>query len=98
MNGRSVFYFFVAATIPALLFLNVFQSFRYEKLKSEISRLEQEQRELIDSNKRLVTNIAELKSPERIAELAKKDPRLAPLVPSRILKIERNGERSGVGE
>ena len=59
--------------IPALLFANVIQAFRYSQLTSEVSRLEREQRELFEENKRIILAIALLSSPHRIGKLAEEE-------------------------
>ncbi len=66
-----------AALIPALFFLNVWQSFRYSSLKREIARLESVQQDLLERNKRNIAGISVMESPARIEELAKKSLGLA---------------------
>ena len=56
--------------IPALLFANVMQAFRYSQLDREISRLEREAQDLLEENKRIILAIALLSSPQRIGDLA----------------------------
>lgn len=59
------------ATVPALLFLNTWQTFRYDRLRSEVESLEEEQRYWLEENKRLLIGIEVLGSPQRIDELAR---------------------------
>jgi hypothetical protein len=65
------------ALIPALFFVNVWQSFRYSSLKREISRLEAVQQDLIEQNKRSIAGISVLEAPERIEGLAKNSLKLS---------------------
>ncbi len=60
----------IVATIPGVVFLTVRQVYTYEKIDGEVNSLLMEQRELFEQNKRMVTNISILSSPERIDELA----------------------------
>ena len=41
--------------IPAILFAMVWQSYRYSQLEREIARIEQQQYEIIDENRRLIS-------------------------------------------
>jgi hypothetical protein len=67
-------------TVPALVFLNVWEVFRYEELKSTVRSLEAEQKEWLEKNKRMITGLAVLNSPARIDMLAKEE-----------LKLEKTG-------
>jgi cell division protein FtsL len=60
-------------TIPALVFLNVWEVFRFEELKSTVQSLEEEQEEWLEKNKRMITGIAVLNSPARIEMLAEEE-------------------------
>ena len=60
-------------TIPALVFLNVWEVFRFEELKSAVQSLESEQKEWLEKNKRMITGIAVLNSPARIEMLAEEE-------------------------
>ena len=60
----------LVALVPVLLFANVFQAFRYSQLDREVTRMEQEQRDLLEENKRIILAIALLSSPSRIGALA----------------------------
>jgi len=67
-------------TVPALVFLNVWEVFRFEELKSTVQSLEAEQKEWLEKNKRMITGIAVLNSPARIDKLARDE-----------LKLEKTG-------
>lgn len=60
----------IALSIPAVLFLSVYQVYRYQQLEAEVAQLREVQKELFERNKRLIAHIAILESPRRIAELA----------------------------
>ncbi len=59
-----------ALSVPLLLALNVVQAYRYTALKSQLEGLEAEQREWVENNKRLITALSALESPQRIEKLA----------------------------
>jgi hypothetical protein len=59
------------AIIPLLFCANVWQSFRYSSLKREIARLEAVQQDLLEQNKRNITGISVLESPQRIDTLGR---------------------------
>ncbi|MFQ3621325.1 MAG: hypothetical protein SNJ78_10345 [Spirochaetales bacterium] len=56
--------------IPIIFFLNTWQSFRYASLKKEIRKLENEQIELIEENKRKIVALSILNFPARIRAIA----------------------------
>lgn len=60
----------VVCTIPALLFLNAWQVFRFNRELSSVRELETRQRELIEENKNTLIGIEVLSSPSRIDEIA----------------------------
>ena len=60
-------------TVPALVFLNVWEVFRFEELKSTVITLEAEQKEWLEKNKRMITGITVLNSPARIDMLAREE-------------------------
>jgi cell division protein FtsB len=61
------------ALIPLLFCANVWQSFRYSSLQREIARLEAEQQDLLEKNKRNIAGISVLESPERIDSLGREE-------------------------
>ena len=60
----------LAASIPALLALANFETRRYATLEKEVSELEETQYQLIEENKKLVSEIGMLSSSERIEKIA----------------------------
>ncbi|HDQ14751.1 MAG TPA: cell division protein FtsL [Sediminispirochaeta sp.] len=72
-------------SVPLLLFVSVFQVYRYQELSREVTELRREQTELLERNKRMIANIAILSSPRRIAKLAEE-----------VLEMEKSDSRQGV--
>ncbi len=60
-----------ALCIPALLVLNGVQARKYTDLERQIEELEKRQNDLIEQNKKLITDISLLSSSDRIEELAR---------------------------
>jgi cell division protein FtsL len=79
--------------LPVALFLNVWQSFRYETLEREVGQLEEEQRDMIEENKRLIAGIAVLRSPARIQSLAESELELERGFPARTVYVRINTGR-----
>lgn len=75
----------------AMLFLNVWQSFRYGRIVNEVTALEKEQKRLLEVNKRLIAGAAVLSSPGRIDEIAKDELGLEKQNPTDIIRIELPG-------
>ncbi len=78
----------VLLILPILLFANVWQAFRFVQLSRDIVRLESEQRESIEENKRLIATIAVLRSPDRIREVAEEYLETEPLRPNQFFRIQ----------
>ena len=75
----------------AMLFVNVWQSFRYNQVVKTVIALEREQKELLELNKRLIAGTAVLSSPGRIDEIAKDELGLEKREPSDIIQVELPG-------
>ena len=78
--------------IPALLFISVWQSYRYDMLDREVAELELQQKEIFEKNKKIVMGIEFLKSPFRINKIADEDLGLRKVDPGRILRIDFAGK------
>ncbi len=76
--------------VTALFFLNTWQGFRYETLKRQIVRLEAEQKDWLEKNKKIIAALAVFTSPERIERLAKDKLGLKRIDSSKILKVVLN--------
>jgi cell division protein FtsL len=68
---ERAFLWMLIFAIPAVLFANVWFSYRYYALNEHIADLEEQQQELIERNKRLITGITILRSPGRIIQEAR---------------------------
>jgi cell division protein FtsL len=68
---RNRFYlFFCTSLIPVLLLFASFQVNRFSSLRKDVLNLEKKQEELVETNKRLITDISVLSSSERIETIA----------------------------
>ncbi len=59
--------------IPLLLALDAFQAHRYAKLKNELSKLEAKQVEIVEQNRKLISDISLLSSSDRIEKIAESE-------------------------
>jgi len=74
MKIRTRFVLYVlTATVPVLLFLNMWQVYRFVSVERLVSRQEAQQYEWIEINKRLETGIGVLVSPSRIDRIAREE-------------------------
>jgi cell division protein FtsL len=87
--------YLMVLTIPLFLGLLVWQSHRYQDLTKELTRLEQAQREWVESNKRLIAEISEFSSPERISYLARYRLDLRRIQPESLLHVRIMGGEHG---
>ncbi|MDR3139451.1 MAG: cell division protein FtsL [Treponema sp.] len=92
MIRRYLLIYFMIVTIPLVLGLNVWQSFRYREIERDLGKLEREQEEWVESNKRLIAGIAVLSSSERIARIAV-DLGLIKIQPEDVLQIRIEARR-----
>ena len=91
MSKRYFFLYVVAITIPLFLGLAVWQANRYYSLKHELEILEETQADWVEANKRLITGIAVLSSPQRIEHIAINDLHLRKIRPEDVLQIKIGG-------
>lgn len=70
---RIVFFCILALGIPGLLVLTGIQSSKYRTLQKEVMELERKQENLIEENKKLITDISLLSSSDRIEKIAEED-------------------------
>ena len=59
--------------IPLLLALDAFQAHRYAKLKGELAKLEAKQVEIVEQNRKLISDISLLSSSDRIEQIAENE-------------------------
>jgi len=91
MIKRYLLLYFLVLTIPLFLGLLVWQSNRYQDLSRELIRLEQSQKEWIESNKKLIAGIGEYSSPERIDYIARSQLELQKIPPEYYLQVRITG-------
>ena len=83
--------YFLIISIPVFLGLLVWQSHRYRDISRELTRLEQTQREWVESNKRLIAGISEYSSPQRIEYIARNQLDLRKIQPEYFLQVRIMG-------
>ena len=80
--------FLLVLAIPACLALSGVQSHRYSKLAKEVTSLEKKQTELIEKNKRLISDIGVLSSSARIEKIAIEELGMEKASSENIVRIE----------
>jgi cell division protein FtsL len=93
---RLVLLYFFALTLPLFLAISVRQSKQHTALQRELGTLEVAQEEWIESNKRLIAEIALLSSPGRIDYIAAEELHLTKKQPEEILQIRIENSRGGI--
>lgn len=83
--------YLAAALIPALLVLYVFQAHRYAALQSEVRSLEAKQVELVERNKKLISEISVLSSSDRIERIAEDELGMHKANTDEIVRVEIKG-------
>jgi hypothetical protein len=91
MKLRSPFFLLMIFAFLSIFFLNTWQGFRYEELERGVRRLEQEQKNWLEKNKKVIAALAVLSSPERIRALAEGSLVLKPLQAKDLIEIELGG-------
>ena len=81
----------IAVLIPLLLIAYGFQAKRYADLSREITALEKKQEELIEQNKKLVSDISLLSSTDRIEKIATDELGMHKAETEHIVRVEMNG-------
>lgn len=93
-NGFKAGLFICLATvlIPVLLVFQTVQSYRYKKLQAEIKQLEEKQVELVEQNRKLISDISVLSSSERIEKIAEGDLGMHKAGTEDIVRVEIKGD------
>ncbi len=92
-ESKSRFWAYLfAIAIPALLVFQSIQSYRYKKLCSEIRALEKKQVELVEQNRKLISDISILSSSERIEKIAEGELGMHKADTEDIVRVEIKGE------
>lgn len=82
----------VLLLLVSLLFLNVWQSYRYEESLRVLRVMEQEQQEWVEKTRRIMAAEALLASPDRLDQLAQDELGMEQAQPEDMLHIQLPGE------
>lgn len=84
---------FFAAMIPVLFIAYGFQTKRYADLSRELTELEKKQEDLIEQNKKLVSDISLLSSTDRIEKIATTELGMHKAETEDIVRVEMSGAK-----
>jgi hypothetical protein len=73
--------------VPGLLFLNAWEGYRFNALTDQVAALEKQQKELLESNRDTIGQIAFESSPDRVAQKAA-SLGLVPADPSTVMRLQ----------
>ena len=82
-----------ALSIPVMLVLYALQAKKYTDLSKEVLELENKQEKLIEENKKLVSDISQLSSAERIEKIAVEELGMHKAEAEDIVRVEMTGEK-----
>ena len=97
MTGiKKILFFLIVLSVPVFLFMNVRQSYKYERLSSEIERCELEQKEWLEENKRMLSTYSVFSSPARVQKITEEQSELSTSSPGQsiIVNIKTDSEES----
>lgn len=92
---RNIMAVVLTLSIPFFLFVQVWQSSRYSQTESELVALTRTQTELVSLNKRYISGISVLSSPERIEKVATEELNMRKARSEEITRISLGREGSG---
>ena len=84
--------YLLALSIPFFLVFAMVQSQQYMNIEKEVAELEQVQKDLIESNKALVTDISVLSSSERIEKIAVEELGMRKATSDEIVRVSIKGK------
>ena len=90
---NKIWAYIAAALIPLFLVVQAAQSYRYKKLRAENRALENKQVELVEQNRKLISDISVLSSSERIEKIAEGDLGMHKASTEDIVRVEIKGEK-----
>ena len=90
---KKVLVCILALSIPVMLYLYAMQAKRYTDLERDLRDLERKQAELIEQNKKLVSDISVLSSADRIEKIAVDDLGMHKAQAEDIVRVEMTGEK-----
>ena len=82
-----------ALSIPVMLGLYAMKAKKYTDLTKEVLELETKQEKLIEENKKLVSDISQLSSAERIEKIAVEELGMHKAEAEDIVRVEMTGEK-----
>jgi cell division protein FtsL len=88
MKCKRLLIIIFACTIPLVLFLTRVQAYHYMKLKAEVEKMEADQKEWLEKNKKLIASIEVLRTPQRIEKLATEQLGLQKIDKKRVTLVE----------
>ncbi|MCH5290380.1 MAG: cell division protein FtsL [Treponema sp.] len=77
-----------ALCVPALLVVNGIQARKYTELRNEVLALEKKQEDLVEQNKKLITDISLLSSSDRIQRIAEDELGMRRAETEEIVRVE----------
>lgn len=83
----------IALAVPVLLILDGIQARKYEDLSDEVSSLEKKQEDLVEENKKLVTDISLLSSADRVEKMAQNELGMHKAETDDIVRVEMKGAK-----
>ena len=90
---KAVLICLFALSIPVMLVLYAVQAKKYTDLSKEVIELENKQEKLIEENKKLVSDISQLSSAERIEKIAVEELGMHKAEAEDIVRVEMTGEK-----
>ncbi len=78
----------VAVSIPCMLIFNAMQSRKYADLEKQVLDLEKKQQELVEENKKLITDISLLSGSDRIERIAERELDMRKAETDEIIRVE----------
>ena len=88
-----IFLCFITLLIPGILCLYAKKKKKYTDLTKEIAELELKQEQLIEENKKLISDISLLSSPERIEKIATEELGMHKAENEDIIRVEMKGDK-----
>ncbi len=84
---KKLFTGILVVLVVLMFFLNTWQGYRYEAMRRDVKKIEEEQKDWLDKNEKLIAGLALFSSPGRIENIAENQLKLKRIDPSRILKV-----------
>ncbi len=95
---KKFLFFLVIISVPLLLFMNARQSFKYERLETEIDSYELEQKEWLEENKKMLSTYSVFSSPARVQKITEDNSDLHISAPGQSIIINIKPEMEGSSE